>query len=451
MSQPAFKDTVSTWLGDVPASWTVRRLKTVIAQPITDGPHETPEFLSEGIPFLSVDGIQDGDLVFEGCRYISTAAHNEYKRKCAPQYNDILLGKAASTGKIARAKVDFEFSIWSPLALIRPDQSEVQPNFLEYSLKSAATQAQIDCLCTANTQKNISMQDIPLLVLCVPHVQEQRRIAAYLDDQTAKIDQLMDMRRRQMALLKEQRAAMIQQAVTRGLDPNVPMKDSGLPWLGEIPAHWEVKRLKHLCSLLRDGTHQPPKRVEIGYPLLSVRNIQEGIFARREDDSMISLDEFKALNRSFVIKTGDVLMAVVGATLGKVAVVPDMEPFQIQRSLAILRPRLEAVDKDFLRLLIECQAFQKCLWSNVGFSAQPGIYLSTVGNLDCPMPSVGEQAQILAFIQCETQQIDSLQAAYARQLEVLTEYRAALIHECVTGVRTLRQAQGERELEVDYA
>jgi type I restriction enzyme S subunit len=116
---PAYKDSGVEWLGEVPVDWEVRRLKTLISEPITDGPHETPEFLLEGIPFLSVDGIQEGELVFDGCRYIAEAAHKEYRRKCAPRREDILLGKAASTGKIARVKVDFEFSVWSPLALIR--------------------------------------------------------------------------------------------------------------------------------------------------------------------------------------------------------------------------------------------------------------------------------------------------------------------------------------------
>ena len=283
----------------------------------------------------------------------------------------------------------------------------------------------------------IGWDDIKGINILLPSKTVQKAILDYVDEATRKIDRLVAMRRRQMELLKEQRAALIQQAVTRGLDPKAPLKDSGLPWLGPIPKHWEVKRLKYLCSLLRDGTHQPPKRVEVGYPLLSVRNIQDGIFVRRNDDSMISEEDFRTLNLSFAVEVGDLLMAIVGATLGKVAIVPNIDSFQIQRSLAILRPRLEVVNRDFLRFLIECQAFQKCLWSNVGFSAQPGIYLSTVGNLGCPLPSLEEQARILEFIQYESQRVDRLIFAYARQIEMLMEYRAALIHEAVTGQKAV--------------
>lgn len=206
------------WLGEIPAHWVVRRLKTLIADPITDGPHETPEFLNEGVPFLSVDGIQEGEIIFEGCRYVSESAHKQYSKKCAPRRDDILLGKAASTGKIARVKVDFEFSVWSPLAVVRADHSEVWPSFLEYALKSAPTQAQIDVLCTSNTQRNISMQDIPVLVVCVAELGEQRAIAAFLDRETARIDDLVTKVRDAIDRLKELRAALISAAATGKVD-----------------------------------------------------------------------------------------------------------------------------------------------------------------------------------------------------------------------------------------
>jgi type I restriction enzyme S subunit len=119
------------WLEDIPSHWEQLALARVLAQPITDGPHTTPEFIDEGVPFLSVDGIQNNQLVFDGCRSISTEDHKEFSRKALPKRDDILMGKAASVGKIARVKVDFEFSIWSPLALIRPNRYQCFPAFLE--------------------------------------------------------------------------------------------------------------------------------------------------------------------------------------------------------------------------------------------------------------------------------------------------------------------------------
>ena len=212
------KDSGVEWLGEVPEHWEVRRLKTLLAAPVTDGPHSTPDFLSEGVPFLSVDGIQKGELVFEDCRYVSPEDHAEFRKKTAPQYGDILLGKAASTGKIARVKVDFEFSIWSPLALIRPRESAIRSSYLELALKDVSSQAQVEILCTLNTQKNISMGDIPRIIVPLPPLPEQAAIVEYLDQATADIDTTISRAEREIELLGQYRTRLIADVVTGKLD-----------------------------------------------------------------------------------------------------------------------------------------------------------------------------------------------------------------------------------------
>jgi type I restriction enzyme S subunit len=209
-------------------------------------------------------------------------------------------------------------------------------------------------------------------------------------------------------------------------------KDSGVEWLGEIPEHWEVKRLKYVCSLLRDGTHQPPARVTDGIPLLSVRNIVDGQFINLDDDSLISEKDFKELERSFKVKKDDVLLAIVGATLGKVAVVGKMPPFAIQRSLAVMRPRLEILNFKFLYFFLVSSEFQKLLWKNVGFSAQPGIYLGALGNFHITLPDIKEQLAIASFLDRETAKIDALIAKKERLIELLQEKRTAIISHAVT-------------------
>jgi len=206
------------WLGDIPEHWEVRRLKSLLGTRITDGPHVTPTFVSDGVPFLSVDGIQNGDLVFETCRYVSPEDHAEFRKKTSPHRDDILLGKAASTGKIARVKVDFEFSIWSPLALIRPDQFQVVSPFLEYALKDFSSQAQIETLCTLNTQKNISMDDIPRVLLPLSPIAEQLAIVHHIEDATTNLDLAIDAARREIDLLREYRTRLIADVVTGKLD-----------------------------------------------------------------------------------------------------------------------------------------------------------------------------------------------------------------------------------------
>lgn len=215
------RDSGVKWFGQIPIDWKTGRIRNVLAGPIVDGPHETPVFGDEGFPFLSVDAIQDGELVLEGCRLIDEHSFNEYRRKAAPRLGDILMGKAASTGKIAMVKVETEFAIWSPLALIRVNSRQFDPRFVEYSLKSSHSQAEIDTLCTSNTQKNISMGDIPKISILIPPIAEQTAISDFLDQETEQISQSKNQASRIKELLLERRQALISAAVTGQLEVGV--------------------------------------------------------------------------------------------------------------------------------------------------------------------------------------------------------------------------------------
>src|SRR5690606_67912 len=243
------------WIGDIPSHWKAVPMRFLLRQRITDGPHETPKFLPDGIPFLSVDGIQDGELVFEGCRKISKEDHEKYKKKCVVEKHDILMGKAASVAKVAQVKVDFEFSIWSPLALLKPNHDKITSAYFEYFLKSKYAKDNANILSTFNTQQNISMTDIARIYYVIPNtVEEQTAIANYLDQKTAEIDQLIADKEALLKLYDEEKTAVINDAVTKGIDPNVKFKDSGIEWLGEIPEHWEVKKVKHCFKIIKSSS-----------------------------------------------------------------------------------------------------------------------------------------------------------------------------------------------------
>ncbi|WP_046759153.1 restriction endonuclease subunit S [Kordia jejudonensis] len=207
------KDSGISWIGEIPEHWEVKRLKDILRKKITDGPHETPEFTKEGYPFMSVDGIQDGELTFEGCRFISENDFKKYSKKVVIERNDLFMGKAASTGKIARVKVDFPFTVWSPIAVIKVLKT-INSTFMEYFFKSEKVQVQIDFLCTHNTQKNIAMKDIPKIMLVLPPFKEQQQIADYLDAKTATIDKIVKNIETQIATLKELRKTLINEVVT---------------------------------------------------------------------------------------------------------------------------------------------------------------------------------------------------------------------------------------------
>lgn len=207
------------WLGDVRADWQVLPLKYAVAVPITDGPHETPTFVDEGIPFLSAEGVSRGIVNFSRVRgYITQADHDRFSRKYKPRRGDIFLVKSgATTGTVAIVESDLDFNIWSPLAAIRPSDRAV-PRFLFWFLSSPAFKRSIELHWSFGTQQNIGMGVLGGLPVLLPPVEEQRRIAAFLDEKTAKIDQLIAETQRFVQISRERRAALIAAAVTGQID-----------------------------------------------------------------------------------------------------------------------------------------------------------------------------------------------------------------------------------------
>jgi type I restriction enzyme S subunit len=422
-------------IGVVPDHWNVVRLKKVIKEKITDGPHETPDFIDDGIPFLSVDGIQDGELIFEGCRYISPEAHCEYQKKCIVEKDDVLMGKAASTGKIARVKVDFEFNIWSPLALIKPNRNRITPTFLEYSLKSDFGQIQIDLLCTSNTQKNISMDDIPKLSICQPPLEEQLTIANYLDNQTQKIDRLIANKKAQAEKLKELRQIEINNAVTKGLNPIAEMKDSGIEWLGEIPKHWEEKRLKNLVSpKITDGPHETPELVDDldGIPFISAEAITENGINYDARGGNISVEQDRIYSLKCKPKRDDIFMVKSGSTTGRIGYVDSDLNFNIWSPLALIRSNSNTHSR-YLYFALCSNYIQKQVQLTWSFGTQPNIGMGVIERLRVVIAPKSEQIEIAKYLQERTTAIDKLIKNIDAQIEKLQDLRKIKIYEAVTG------------------
>lgn len=420
--------------GRLTAEFLPRRLKFVLVERVADGPHTTPEFLPDGVPFLSVDGIQNGELVFDGCRYVSEADHREYRRKTAPRRDDLLMGKAASTGKIARVKVDFEFSIWSPLALLRVDRRIADPTFVEYALKSPEVQYQIEILCTSNTQKNISMDDIPEIEFPLPPLPSQRAIAAFLDRKTAALDALITKKERLIELLQEKRQAVITQAVTKGVDPNVPMKHSGVEWLGEIPTHWEPRRVKNVATFVTSGSRGWAEFYsETGPLFLRIGNLDaESVSLDLRDVQRVSPPKGAEGQRTKV-RTGDVLVSIT-ALIGAVASVRgDVGEAYVNQHLALVRPVASKVVSTWLGYALAGRSGVAQVEAGMYGGTKVGLGLDDVRGLWFCSPPLVEQAEISSWLDRQIGSIGKTIRQIEKQIFKIHEYRQALISAAVTG------------------
>ncbi|MBI2354301.1 MAG: restriction endonuclease subunit S [Deltaproteobacteria bacterium] len=271
----------------------------------------------------------------------------------------------------------------------------------------------------------------------------QRRIAAYLDEQTAKIDRLMVMRRRQMELLKEQRAALIQQAVTRGLNPAAPMRDSGIPWLGEVPAHWEVKRLRFIIENgLVNGLFKKNDQFGSGAKLVNVFDIYRDDFIV-DIENLERVEVSKAEKNSFSVEQGDLFFVRSSLKAEGIARAACMgfvtESTVYECHLVKARPKKSKINPIFLSLFLNINLVRSRLISLSKTTTMTTIEQMKLADIEVPILPLNEQKSILDFIVSENSKFEALHASYTRQLTLLAEYRTALIHECVTGKRLVTQ------------
>lgn len=235
-----------SWASVLPKGWKIFPIKKLVSIPITDGPHETPEFLDDGVVFISAEAIQEGRIDFDRCRgFISEANNRQYSRKYTPKTGDIYVVKSgATTGKSAIVGDRTDFNIWSPLAVVRGGAS-VDKNFLLYAIRSQIVQDAIAINWSWGTQQNIGMGALGRIQIPVPDLPIQKIIADFLDRETGRIDQLIEKKQRLMELLGEKLEDDTLRAVTLGIDPKVELvPEDELEWTTHRPKHWKLFRLK---------------------------------------------------------------------------------------------------------------------------------------------------------------------------------------------------------------
>jgi type I restriction enzyme S subunit len=210
------------------------------------------------------------------------------------------------------------------------------------------------------TQLNLNTDTVGNIYIGLPSLKEQTAIANFLDEKTAKIDEAIAIKEQQIELLKERKQIIIQQAVTQGLDPTVPMKDSGVEWIGKIPAHWEMKPLKLHLKKIIDNRGRTPAFGDNGIPMLEVKNITDGdLYPTEQFDKFVIPSVVEKYERDKVA-IGDVLISTVGATSGKTVLIKNSPTYFICQNVVGLRPDID-LGSEFLNYTLSAVYFKTSL------------------------------------------------------------------------------------------
>lgn len=427
-SYPTYKPTNIEWIGDIPEHWDKTKLKHLVEIKITDGPHETPELIDEGVPFLSAESIKESKLDFNARRgNISRELFELFNKKSQVKKNDILFCKSGSTtGKSAMVETDDEFSIWSPLAIIRGNKMKVNQKYLFHFIQSREFQTQVQLFWSFGTQPNIGMNTLENLHISFPvNVEEQTAIANYLDQKTALIDTLIADKHKLIELFKEERIAIINEAVS-----------------GEGMG-WERKKLKYVAKVVSGAAFNSSDFSKDGnIRVMKISNIQHDYIDWTDLDFVP--DELQTPYEKFRVINGDIVFALTRPIISTGiksarAYFNDNEIVLLNQRNAILRVG-DKIDATFMYFVTHSNYFFKMFELSIDYTGQqPNISPLSIMNFEIILPPLKEQSIIVKYIQSETQRIDETVSIIEKEIEFLQEYRTALISEVVTGKIDVRE------------
>lgn len=440
---PAYKDSGVEWLGQIPAHWALCRLKFILQEPLHYGANEPAEQVDEDLPrYIRITDISDdGRLRGETFRSIPEAVAKPHLL----QDGDILFARSGATvGKTFRYE-----SRWGRAAhagyLIRArlDRQACSSRFVQFFTTSQSYWNWMRSNFIQATIQNVSAERYGNLQIPIPKPREQQAIVNHLYQETAKIDRLVARKERLIELLQEKRNALIAQAVTRGLDPGVPMKESGVEWLGEIPSHWEVAPVYARYEVAL-GKMLDAKRVTGESLGKFLRNVDVQWDALNVDD-LPEMDFSPSERNRYLLLKGDLLVCE-GGEVGRTAIWNgELDECFYQKAIHRLRPRSVSEIPRFFFFLMYALARYGIFTAGGNPNTIDHLTAVQLRHYRMPFPNTTEQSAIAGFLDRETASIDNVIAKVRNAIDFLKEFRTALISATVTGKINVREARQARD------
>ena len=432
-SYPAYKPSGVAWLGEVPVHWAIERAKWLfqkMERPVREG-DEIVTCFRDGIVTLRKNRHKLGfteslkEIGYQGIRYGDLVIHS----------------MDAFAGAIGISDVDGK---GTPVYSVCKPEQQVNAYFYAHTLREMARNQWIQALAKGIRERSSDFRytDFALQLVPLPPLAEQTAIVRYLDHVDRRIQRYIRAKQKLIELLEEQKQAVIHQAVTKGLDPDIRLKPSGVPWLGDVPAHWGVIPLGQLATKFGSGvTPRGGGTVyqKTGVPFLRSQNIHfEGLVL--EDVARITPSLHHSLSGTHVVP-GDVLLNITGASIGRVCSVPeDFSEGNVSQHVCIIRPKNSRLIPEFLAAFLSTPFMQREIRFEQNGASREGLTLRSIRSFKITVPPISEQQRILAEIRVQDGRLRPAIRRARRQIDLLREYRTRLIADVVTGKLDVREA-----------
>ena len=427
------KDSGIEWIGEIPKDWKCCKVKYSTS---FVGSGTTPTSSNQDFYDGDINWIQSGDLYKT---VVVDTVEKKLTEKALKSFSALHIYQApfiimamygASVGNTAFSKID---ACCNQACCCIKNNEFFNLKFMFYWLDFA----QIDFLGRAigGTQPNISQDKIKNQYIVKPSLEEQQQIADYLDTQCSEIDATAEDIQKEISLLEDYKKSVITEAVTKGLNTDAEMKDSGIEWIGQIPKHWKVVRLEFLSWVrARLGWKglKADEYVDEGYPFLSAFNIQDSKI-KWEPLNFITKERFDE-SPEIMVACGDVLLLKDGAGVGKCARIDSLPKGDstVNSSLAVITC-FDNLNYRYLYYSFNSSFFSNLINLKLNGMGVPHLTQEELRKFIVLLPCVKEQQQIADFLDTKCSEIDAIIADKKRQRDILAEYKKSLIYECVTG------------------
>lgn len=418
-----YKDSGVEWLGIVPASWTIEPLLAVA----TEQYQPNAGMVEDNLLSLSYGRIVQKDI--DSNDGLLPESFETYQIVEADDIIFRLTDLQNDKRSLRTAIVTQRGIITSAYLAISPQN--VVPQYLHYLLR-ACDEQKVFYSMGGGLRQSMKYSDVKRLPLLLPSRDEQTNIAAFLDRETAKIDVLVAEQEKLISLLKEKRQAVISHAVTKGLNPDVPMKASGIEWLGEVPAHWAVRRVKSVSTFTTSGPRGWSERIgEEGSLFVQSGDLNDNLEVEFAGSKRVQVEDDAEAARTLLC-SGDVVVCITGAKTGNVAVCSSVpEAAYINQHLCLIRPSQDILPI-FLGVLLKSRLGQTC-FDLSQYGLKQGLSLEDVRGTPVLLPTLDEQFAIVSHVLAATVRFNALMTDAQRAIDLLLERRSALISAAVTG------------------
>lgn len=430
------------WIKEIPQSWELNKVKYLATEPETlflDGDWiESDVIVESGIRYLTTGNVGAGFYKDQGSGYITQKTFDElHCLKVFP--GDLMMSRLNEP--IGRACIVPEGEDYYVVAvdnvILRPNE-EYDKKFIMYAMNTEGYAEHGNMIARGATMSRVSRSQLGQFWLAFPKLKEQQQIAAFLDDKCSKIDGIIADIEKQIETLQKYKKSLITETVTKGLDKSVPMKDSGIEWIGNIPEHWQVKKLSYECERIGDIDHYMPDSVDEGIPYVMTGDlIGDGNEIDFKNCKQISEQDYQRLSRKMKPNLNDIIFARY-ATIGTVRIVDFDREFLVSYSCAIIRPKKNLHSK-YLFYYLKSNAFFEEISKYINTNTQGNVGIDSLGRAKTPIPRLEEQIEISKFLDKKCADIEDVIAAKEKQLDAIKQHKKSLIYEYVTGKKRVTE------------